>query len=393
VTSERPPTLLPLAASTFGAAETAAVEEVLRSGQYTMGPRVRDFEAAFAARFGMRHAVMVNSGSSANLIAVAALCHRQERPLRPGDEVIVPCIGWATTYSPLQQYGLRLKFVDVDLATLNMDVGALADALSERTRLVVTVSVLGNPCALDEIARLCRERDVILFEDNCESLGARVAGRYTGTFGLVNTFSTFFSHHLNTIEGGLVLTDDFELYCLVSSIRNHGWTRGQPADSPILGEVKDDFSEAYRFVLPGYNVRPTEISAALGLAQLARLDELLAGRRANAREFQALFAGDSRFLIQREVGESSWFSFTLLPRPESGLTRRQVLPQLAAAGIEFRMVTGGSFLRHPALAYFDYEVHSRANADWVHDQGFFVGNHAHDVRPALHRLAEVLHGL
>jgi CDP-6-deoxy-D-xylo-4-hexulose-3-dehydrase len=334
---------------------------------------------------------MVNSGSSANLVAVAALCYRQDRPLRPGDEVIVPCIGWATTYTPLQQYGLRLKFVDVDLETLNFDIAKLRDAVTRRTRMIVTVSVLGNPCDFGPIVDLCSEHDIILFEDNCESLGARYDGRPTGTFGLVGIFSTFFSHHISTIEGGFCLTDDFELHCLMSSIRNHGWTRGQPEGSPLLaGREPSDFAEAYRFVVPGYNVRPTEITGALGLCQLRKLDGFLQTRRQNARTFVELFAGDPRFVIQREVGESSWFSFTFVVRPESGLSRERVLAHLDAAGFENRMVTGGSYLRHAAVRFCDHEVHSRENADLVHDRGFFVGNHVHDLTAELHRLRAVL---
>ncbi|HEV8630173.1 MAG TPA: DegT/DnrJ/EryC1/StrS family aminotransferase [Thermoanaerobaculia bacterium] len=382
---------LALAADTFDEEERRAVAAVLASGQYTMGPRVRELEAAFAAKLGKRHAVMVNSGSSANLVAVAALCHREHQPLRPGDEVIVPCIGWATTYTPLQQYGLRLKFVDVDLETLNFDVDQLRDAVTARTRMIVTVSVLGNPCDFGPILELCHEHGILLFEDNCESLGARYDGRQAGTFGLVGTFSTFFSHHISTIEGGFVATDDFELYCLMASIRNHGWTRGQPEGSPLLaGREESEFAEAYRFVLPGYNVRPTEIAGALGLCQLAKLDAFLAARRKNARTFVGLFGGDPRFVIQREVGESSWFSFTFVVRPDSGLSRERVLAKLDAAGFENRMVTGGSYLRHPAVRYCDHQVHSRDNADLVHDRGFFVGNHVHDLTAELHRLRDVL---
>ena len=382
---------LPLAADTFDSEERAAVLAVLDSGQYTMGPRTRAFEAEFARYLGVRHAVMVNSGSSANLVAIAALCHRAERPLRPGDEVIVPCIGWSTTYAPLQQHGLRLKFVDVDLETLNYDVDLLRDAVGERTRMIVTVSVLGNPCEFGAIQELCAERGLILFEDNCESLGARWNGRLTGTFGDINTFSTFFSHHISTIEGGIVATDDFELACLAIALRNHGWTRGQPAGSPLLaGAAGSDFTEAYRFVLPGYNLRPTEINAALGLCQLDKLASFLDVRRRNARRFVELFAGDPRFVIQREVGESSWFAFTFVVRPGQGRSRAEVIAALDAAGFENRMVTGGNYLRHEAVRFCDHEVHSRANADLVHDQGFFVGNHVHDLRAQVERLHAVL---
>ncbi|MBI4476592.1 MAG: aminotransferase class I/II-fold pyridoxal phosphate-dependent enzyme, partial [Acidobacteria bacterium] len=165
-----------LASTTWGPEERAAINRVLDQDQLTMGEHVRRFEEAFAARFGMKHAVMLNSGSSANLVGVAALFHLQDRPLRRGDEVIVPAISWATTFHPLQQYGLRLRFVDVELETLNMDVSCLEAALTPRTRMVVAVSILGNPAALDVIRAFCDRRGLYLFEDNCESLGASLNG-------------------------------------------------------------------------------------------------------------------------------------------------------------------------------------------------------------------------
>src|SRR3989338_7584158 len=216
-----------LASSTWGEKEKNAILEVMESNIYTMGKKVREFEEKFASYFGMKYAVMANSGSSANLIAVAALFYKKENPLKQGDEVIVPCISWATTFHPLQQYGLKLKFVDVDLHTLNYDIAELKKAVTSNTRMIVAVSILGNPCQFDEITKLCEENNIILFEDNCESMGARFNGRYTGTFGLVNTFSTFFSHHISTMEGGFVLTDDKEIFNLLKSMRNHGWTRDQ----------------------------------------------------------------------------------------------------------------------------------------------------------------------
>ena len=172
--------------------------------------RVAQFEQAFADYFGRKHAVMVNSGSSANLVGVASLFHRADNPLQRGDEVIVPAISWSTTYHPLQQYGLKLRFVDVELDTLNMDVSRLAEALTPQTRMIMAVSILGNPAALDVIRDFADAHDLIFFEDNCESMDAELNGQKAGTFGDISTFSTFFSHHISTIEGG-VLTDDSEL--------------------------------------------------------------------------------------------------------------------------------------------------------------------------------------
>src|SRR5438105_11313714 len=195
-----------LASSTWGPEELDAIDRVVRSGRFTMGDHVRRFEEAFAAKFGVRHAVMTNSGSSANLVGVAALFHRQKRPLQRGDEVIVPAISWATTFHPLQQYGLKLRFVDVDLQTLNMDVSRLTEALTPKTRMVMAVSILGNPARLDIMRAFCDEHRLYLFEDNCESMGARLNGKCCGTFGDIGTFSTFYSHHISTMEGGVLVT-------------------------------------------------------------------------------------------------------------------------------------------------------------------------------------------
>ena len=383
-----------LAADTWGQEERAAIERVMDSGRYTIGPEVEAFERAFADYHGARHAVMVNSGSSANLIAVASLFHTRERPLQRGDEVIVPAISWATTYHPLQQYGLKLRFVDVELDTLNMDTSKLTDALTPNTKAIVAVSILGNPAALDVIRAFAIEHGLYMLEDNCESLDAELAGKKTGTFGDVNTFSFFFSHHISTGEGGMVLTDNPEIDGLCRAIRAHGWVRDVP-DNVDLFETGDDiFSEAYRFVLPGYNVRPQEINAAVGQVQLEKLPGFTAQRRANLKQFQEAFAGDEKFIIQRENGKSSAFCFPIIVRPGSGLERADVFGPLKDAKIGFRMVTGGCFPRHDAIKYFDYDIIGDvANAEIVHDRGFFVGNHPLDLSAQIEKLRDVLNGL
>ena len=341
-----------LASHTWGAEEHQAIQRVIESGQLTMGPSVQQFEEDFARKFDVKHALMVSSGSAANLVGVAALFYKKERPLQRGDEVIVPSISWATTYYPLQQYGLRLRFVDVDLHTLNIDVTQLARALTPRTRMVVAVSILGNPCALDVLRAFCDRHGLYLLEDNCESMGATLGGKPCGTFGDINTFSTFF-----------------------------------------YDRRADDFFEAYRFILPGYNARPLELSGAVGVEQLKKLDGMIAMRRKNAELFRALFEGDERFIIQREVtgGSSSWFSFTLILNPALDIDRRRVMEALKEAGIGYRIITGGCFLRHDVIKYFDYDtVGEIVNANTAHDRGFFVGNHPRDLTPQIQRLRDVL---
>lgn len=380
-----------LAASSWGSEEIEALQRVVSSGMLTMGENVRRFEQEFARKLGAKHALMVSSGSTANLVGVAALFYAGKRPLQRGDEVIVPAISWATTYYPLQQYGLRLRFLDVELETLNMDVSRLEQALTPRTRMVVAVSILGNPCALDVLRAFCDKHGLILFEDNCESMGAALGGKPCGTFGDIGTFSLFYSHHISTMEGGVLLTNDTELYHTAHSLRAHGWTRDLPADTKIYERRQDDFYEAYRFILPGYNARPLEIAGAIGVEQLKKLERMIEARRRNAELFVALMQGDERFIIQRENGRSSWFSFTIVLNPELRLDRAKIMAALKRADIGYRIITGGCFLRHDVIKYFDYEcVGTMRNADLAHDRGFFVGNHPQDLRPQIERLRAVL---
>ena len=381
-----------LSASPWGPEENEAIRRTVEAGRFTMGEQVALFEQEFAAYFGMRHGVMVNSGSSANLVAVAALFFRKDRPLQRGDEVIVPAIAWSTTFHPLQQYGLKLRFVDVELNTLNIDTSKLERALTPRTKAIVAVSILGNPAALDVLERFAREHGLYLIEDNCESMDAELNGRKTGTFGHLNTFSFFFSHHISTMEGGIVLTNHPELDHLLRSLRSHGWTRDLPPGSPLSESHGGDHFETYRFILPGYNVRPLELSGAIGREQLKKLPAMTGQRRRNLALFQKQFAGDERFILQRENGKSSCFCFTLILHPACHVDRDRVFAAMRDASIDFRIITGGCFLRHDAIQYYDYEVvdGSVPNADLAHDRGFFVGNFPQDLEPQLTHLRDVL---
>jgi CDP-6-deoxy-D-xylo-4-hexulose-3-dehydrase len=380
-----------LSSSSWGKEEYAAIQRVCDSGFFSMGKEVRQFEEDFAKKFQRKYAVMVNSGSSANLVGIAALFYKKDNPLKPGDEVIVPAISWSTTYYPLQQYGLKLRFVDVELDTLNMDVSRLQEALTPRTRMVVGVSILGNPAALDDMRAFCDANDLYFFEDNCESMGATLNGRLTGTFGDISTFSCFYSHHIATMEGGVITTNDYELMALARSLRNHGWIRDVPPDSGVYEAREDAFYEAYRFILPGYNVRPLELSGAIGIEQLKKLDKSLEIRCANARRFVDLFGNDERFIIQRENGVSSWFSFTVILNPDLDVDRKRIFKGMQDADIDYRIITGGCFLRHDVIKYFDYDtVGEIINANIAHDRGFFIGNHPHDFAAQLEYTYSVL---
>jgi CDP-6-deoxy-D-xylo-4-hexulose-3-dehydrase len=383
-----------LATSSWGQEEIDAMQGVISSGFFTMGENVKAFEQEFATYFGKKYGIMVNSGSSANLIAVAALFFKKDKPLKRGDEVIVPAISWSTTYHPLQQYGLKLRFVDVSLETLNVDETQLEAALTPNTKAIVAVSILGNPAALDVMRAFADKHGLYLIEDNCESMDAELNGQKAGTFGDLNTFSFFFSHHISTMEGGIVLTDDLELFHLCRSLRAHGWTRDLPPDSPLFESRGNDFYEAYRFILPGYNVRPLELEGAIGRVQLKKLPGMTEQRRKNWALFQSLFGNDERFIIQKENGKSSAFSLTIILNPALNPNREKVFAALKEADIGYRIITGGCFLRHDVLEYYDYEIVGEIkNAYIAHDYGFFVGNHPHDLTPQLQRLHEVLNAV
>ena len=380
-----------LTSSSWGNEELDAIKQVVASGYFTMGDNVRAFEEEFAAYFGKKYAVMVNSGSSANLISVASLFYTKDRALQRGDEVIVPAVSWSTTFYPLQQYGLKLRFVDIDLETLNVDQDLLRSAITPHTRMIVGVSILGNPAPLLAIKSIASDYGLYFLEDNCESMDAELGGQKTGTFGDIGTFSFFFSHHISTMEGGILLTDNPELAQLAQSLRAHGWTRGLPDDSELFDQRQDEVFEEYRFILPGYNVRPLEINGAVGREQLKKLPAMTTIRRRNLAHFHKHFANDERFIIQRENGQSSAFSFTIVLNPKYNLDRRRVFAALKEADIGFRMITGGCFLRHDVLKYFDYETPGGvSNANIAHDHGFFVGNHASNLAPQIDRLYGVM---
>ena len=246
----------PLATATWNQDEYAAMQRVIESGMFSMGKQVQLFEQRFAEYIGSRYCVMVNSGSSANLLMVAALFYTQNPSLKleRGDEVIVPAVSWSTTYYPLHQYGLKLRFVDVDLETLNYDLAQLEGAITDKTRAIMAVNLLGNPNDFNRIQQMISGKNIVLIEDNCESMGAEFEGKKAGTMGVMGSFSSFFSHHISTMEGGMIVTDDEELFHILLSLRAHGWTRNLPKFNHVCGEKSDDpFKESFRFVLPGYN--------------------------------------------------------------------------------------------------------------------------------------------
>ena len=381
----------PLASSTWDEKEIEAINGVIAKDMYTMGAGVKQFEENFATYVKSKYAVMVNSGSSANLIAVAAMFFTKNPKLKRGDEVIVPAVSWSTTYYPLAQYGLKLKFVDVDLHTLNFDLEQLKNAVSDSTKMILAVNLLGNPNNFDAINEIIGDKDIILMEDNCESMGAEFKGKQTGTFGLVGTYSTFYSHHMATMEGGLIVTDDEEMYHVMICLRAHGWTRHLPKENHVSNKSDNAFEESFRFILPGYNVRPVEMSGVIGIEQLKKLPSFLDYRRKNAELFVSLFENHKDFYIQKNIDNSSWFGFSFIIKPESTLDRAEIVKKLEANQIDCRPIVTGDFTKNEVLKHFDYEIFGEMkNAQYLDKKGFFVGNHQVDLTQEIHHLFEVL---
>jgi len=384
--------MLPLATTTWDKEEIQAIHDVIESDMYSMGPKVAEFEQAFADFTGSKYCVMVNSGSSANLLAVAALFFTKESYLQAGDEVIVPAVSWSTTYFPLQQYGLKLKFVDIDPQTLNLSLDQLEEAISPETKAIFAVNLLGNPIDYQKLNKLIAEKDILLIEDNCESLGACLNNKQAGTFGKLGTYSSFFSHHISTMEGGMVVTDDEELYHILLSIRSHGWTRHLPEQNLVCEKSSDAFYESFRFVLPGYNVRPIEMSGAIGLAQLKKLPEIIKGRRENAAYFVDQVSNIKGIQVQQETGESSWFGFALMF--ENTETRNKAVKQLSEQKVDCRPIVAGNFVNNPAIKFFDYEIHNNLKqADRIEQCGLFIGNHHYDVKEQIDQVIKLLQNI
>lgn len=371
-----------LSISSWDDKEIKAINDVLQAGITTMWDKVAAFEKEFAEYTGSKYCVMVNSGSSANLLAVAALFYRKENPLKAGDEVIVPAVSWPTTYYPLYQYGLKLKFIDIDLHTLNYDLEALNQAVTDETKMIVAVNLLGNPNDFDKIHEIIGKRNIILSEDNCESLGAVFNARQAGTQGLLGTFSFFFSHHISTMEGGAIVTDDEEIYHILLCMRTHGWTRNLPKENLVCSpKLEDKFSEFFRFVLPGYNLRPIEMMGAIGTEQLKKLPIFILNRRSNAQYFVEHFKDNPYFYIQKEIGHSSWFGFSLIIKPGTKIKRKDIVDYLISQGIDTRPIVAGDFTKNEVLKYFNYELAGEMkNAAYLDENGFFVGNHEIEIK-------------
>ena len=392
----------PLVDSSYDNQEIISCMATLLSGQLTMGAKVRQFEQQFAAYCGARYAVMVNSGSSANLLALSVLTNPLRRVhLRAGDKVAVPAVCWSTSLWPVIQTGLVPVLVDVDPATLNLSIPSLQAALRQHDlKAVLMVHVLGNSTELPALLEIVDRHGLLLMEDTCESLGTTYDGRMLGTLGSFGTFSFYFSHHMTTIEGGMVLAETDEDYDLLKCLRAHGWSREQ-SNRAALESANSHIDPRFLFVNVGYNLRPMEIQAAFGLEQLKRLDEMNRQRRANVQRIRAAFARHPRWRGQLQFPQATaqldacWFGFPFLVDPALGLDYRKFTASLLRQGVDTRPIVSGNMALQPAVRHFGIELGLGpfTGAQAVHERGLFIGCHARALaEDTITRLVDLILG-
>lgn len=339
----------PIAFNSWQQEEYLALMSVLGSDKYTCGERVAEFESLFCEMFGYNYAVMTNSGSSANLLITAAMVYGGF--LERDSTIIVPAIAWSTSYAPFIQFGMKLKVVDVDIDTLGYDYEALKKA--GEADAILIVNMFGNPRENNWIES---RSPLFVIDDNCEAMGTEPSK------SLCSSFSMFYSHHISTMEGGIAVTANKELYEIMLSLRAHGWDKD------------------HNFIYPGYNVRPTEIAAAVGLTQLARFPEILDGYQRNALFFQSIIGKIPGIKIQKEIGKSSWMGFYIFIEDSTAEEVAILRKILESVGIETRPIMC-CFHKQPMAEFADYEICGElTNAEQVFERGFYVGNSNSDIR-------------
>jgi len=371
----------------------------------TTGRFAEQFEREFAEFVGVREAVLVNSGSSANLLAITALTSENlgERQLRPGDEVITLAAGFPTTVNPIVQNGLVPVFVDVHIPTFNVDVSYLDAALSDRTRAIIFAHTLGNPFDLDAVTSFAKKHGLWLIEDCCDALGATYRGQKVGTFGDLATFSFYPAHHITMGEGGCVLTNQPRLRTLVESFRDWGrdcWcapgrenTCGKRFDWR-LGALPHGYDHKYIYSHIGYNLKATDMQAAVGVAQLKKLPAFIATRKMNYAALREGLAGAQNHFVLPETtpnSDPSWFGFPLMVREDAPFSRKNVVQYLDSKKIQTRQLFGGNLLRQPAYKNIRHRViGDLKNSDRVMSQAFWIGVYPGLTGEMIEYMSEIL---
>ena len=397
---------VPVSGRVFDADDVVSLMEATLDFWLTAGRFAVQFERDFARFMGVRHALLVNSGSSANLLAIATLTDRElgDRRLEPGDEVITVAAGFPTTVNPIAQYGLVPVLVDVDIPTYNVAVRALEGALSPRTKAIMIAHTLGNPFDVAAVTEFARRHDLWLIEDTCDAVGAEFGGRRVGGFGDIATVSFYPAHHITMGEGGAVLLQKPALKRIAESFRDWGrdcWCEPGVANtcgkrfSWQLGELPSGYDHKYIYSRLGYNLKATDMQAAVGVSQLAKLPDFIQRRRENFAFLRSALASLEEFLVLPEATPNSapsWFGFPMTLRETAPLSRNELVAHLEERKIGTRLLFGGNLLRQPAYAHVPHRVAGTLEtADRIMRQTFWTGLYPGLDRARLQFVVETLH--
>lgn len=382
--------LYPLALATYGVDEVIGALDSMISFRTTMWSKTSQFEDNFAANFGAAEAVMVNSGSSADLLIAFSLREKEFGGLEIGDEVLAPAVTWPTQIWSLVMAGFSVRLVDVDPATMNISFEDLEAKVGPRTRAISLVHLMGNTPDMDRVMELARKHSLVVIEDACEALGTKWRDQPVGTFGLAASSSFFFSHHITTMEGGMISTDSPALAEHFRLLRAHGWTRNLRGHVDLAPGI----DARYSFASWGFNVRPTELNAAFGLVQLERFGDYQAQRASAAAYCLDRIKAHEGSLTPMKVSpeaECSWFAFPIMVDVTAHFARRDLINHLEKSGVETRPIVAGNLARQPATKKFK-EIASGdlPGADEVHNRGFYIGLHPIEFESELERVWDVI---
>lgn len=378
-------TRIPLSIPSYDHLEAWEAIESILTTWVSMGKKVKEFERRFGEYLRSPNCTMVNSGSSANLLALSVLTNPlAANRIQPGDEIIGPALTFATAVYPIIQVGARPVLVDVDMASLNIDVREIEKAITKKTRAIMPVHLLGNPCAIEPIMELARKHNLLVIEDVCDSSGAEIGGRKAGTFGDLGTYSFFFTHIISTIEGGMVVANNPEYADLCSALRAFGWIRDAKNKDALI--EKYNRSDKYKhldarflFANIGYNFKPMEIQGGFGIHQIAKLDGFVEIRRTNARLWTERLSRHAEYihvLSEAPGTKSAWYGFPVVVKPGAPFTKNELMDFLGTRGVETRPILSGNITEQPVMEHFDHgTVGDLPNARLVHRHGFFFGNH------------------
>ena len=377
----------PLLENAFSRHDLNEGVKVLKSKKLTMGKIAKNFERIFAKKIGAKYALMVNSGSSANLLMLSALVNPlYKKRLKKSDEVLIPAICWSTSLWPIVQLGLKPIFVDVDVDTLNISIKDLKNKITKKTKAIMCVHVLGISSDMDEIKKFCKKKNIIILEDTCESLGARFNNSSLGTIGEFGSYSFYYSHQITSGEGGMVVCNNLENYNILKSLRSHGWSRDTIFHERYKKKYKK-LNEKFLFINSGYNLRPTEVQAAIGLSQFKKLQYFKNTRNLNRNKIISYLKSSDKWENQFQFVkinnkiDPSWFGFAILINKDFLNKKNSFLKYLDKKKIETRPILSGNFLNQPAAKLYNLDIKKKFhNADEIEKRGFFIGLHTKKIK-------------